>query len=470
MSSITDLIRHWDGLGRPTPPPVSIRSRAMKRARVLLALGERGARQVLQIQSDLDKECLYAVVSVVSTSYERRLARELLAAVDWPTDEFGELNELRSDLAAHEAFERALRRWCSDESTARLSTRNHFRAAEDWLARPISARTEAICHEALTSFDRLRCICALVLIRMETSPTVAHQEATFLYAYLSSQVPRVDFGNALIGEVALLAGIACRYLFRRVEAREWFDRAESRFRKCDSPAASLAQLRYHRLGLEVYERQFEKVLRDAPSLETALRKHGLIDLGIGCLFLEGCALRELGYVTRSIEVHQRAHTQAAGAGNHRLAAQALANLAQLHRIDRNLDAALGCAQEALPHLQQFADRVDLAKLRWCVGDIFREQGRREDALASYRGALRESEEIGTRLDVVELRLVIADLLLDGGHDREAEQEVRATLPIIEEEQIVPEGLAALGLLRESLRRRQLDRGALRDLHGYFPKG
>jgi len=71
---------------------------------------------------------------------------------------------------------------------------------------------------------------------------------------------------------------------------------------------------------------------------------------------------------------------------------------------------------------------------------------------------------------VEIRLVMADLLLDMGSGHEAEQEVRAALPIIEEEQMVPEGIAALGLLRESLRRRQLDGRALRELHGYFPKG
>jgi len=33
--------------------------------------------------------------------------------------------------------------------------------------------------------------------------------------------------------------------------------------------------------------------------------------------------------------------------------------------------------------------------------------------------------------------------------------------------MVPEGYAALSLLQESLRRRQIDQNALRNLHGYF---
>jgi hypothetical protein len=72
-----------------------------------------------------------------------------------------------------------------------------------------------------------------------------------------------------------------------------------------------------------------------------------------------------------------------------------------------------------------------------------------------------------RADIASLHLVIADLLLDLGQERQAEWEVRAALPVIEEEKMVPEGVAAYGLLLESVRRRSINRQALRDLHGYF---
>lgn len=84
-----------------------------------------------------------------------------------------------------------------------------------------------------------------------------------------------------------------------------------------------------------------------------------------------------------------------------------------------------------------------------------------------RSALREAGEVGMRGDVAALHLVLADVLLGAGQDRQAEWEIRAALPIIEEEKMVPEGYAALSLLQESLRRRQIDRNALRNLHGYF---
>jgi hypothetical protein len=66
-----------------------------------------------------------------------------------------------------------------------------------------------------------------------------------------------------------------------------------------------------------------------------------------------------------------------------------------------------------------------------------------------------------------MHLVIAELLLEQGDEAQAEHEVRAALPIIDEEKMVPEGMAAYALLRESLRRRKIDRNALRDVHAYF---
>ena len=72
-----------------------------------------------------------------------------------------------------------------------------------------------------------------------------------------------------------------------------------------------------------------------------------------------------------------------------------------------------------------------------------------------------------RADVAAVHLVIADLLLENGQDKQAEWEIRQALPIIDEYKLVPEGFAALTLLRESLRRQKIDRQALRNLHGYF---
>jgi hypothetical protein len=72
-----------------------------------------------------------------------------------------------------------------------------------------------------------------------------------------------------------------------------------------------------------------------------------------------------------------------------------------------------------------------------------------------------------RADVAALNLVIADLLIELGQDGAALQSVLEALPVIQELQMVPEGMAALQLLQESLREQRIDRPALRELHGFF---
>jgi hypothetical protein len=72
-----------------------------------------------------------------------------------------------------------------------------------------------------------------------------------------------------------------------------------------------------------------------------------------------------------------------------------------------------------------------------------------------------------RADIAALNLVIGDLLLEEGRDAEALREISAALPVISELKMAPEGMAALSLLRESARRQEINRTALRELHGYF---
>jgi hypothetical protein len=104
-----------------------------------------------------------------------------------------------------------------------------------------------------------------------------------------------------------------------------------------------------------------------------------------------------------------------------------------------------------------------------MGDLLRVKGQPSSAVEAYRESQKEFAEIGMRGDVAALQLVIADLLLDLGQDEAARREIVAALPAIDEMQMVPEGVAALALLRESVRGRGIDRAALRELHGYFDR-
>jgi len=66
-----------------------------------------------------------------------------------------------------------------------------------------------------------------------------------------------------------------------------------------------------------------------------------------------------------------------------------------------------------------------------------------------------------------LRIVLAEALLQGGRSAEAELELRTALPTIEREKMVPEGVAAIALLRESVRQRKTDPKALSAVREYL---
>jgi tetratricopeptide (TPR) repeat protein len=348
-----------------------------------------------------------------------------------------------------------------------------FTSAELALEVPVAERVERCEELRLRDPEVLLSVCEVLRTRLESAPLAVHDDAEFFFDFLTAceqMVGHFDEHEYFLGELALIAGTACRVLFRKDETRRWFSRAEAKFVLTENGTANIARLAYQKLALAIEERRFEEVLEAAPVWAVTFRKLKMPESALKCLFLEGNVYRETGQTSKAIEVFSRICIEAESTRNVRLLALATGTLAQFHRLEGNLDDALLFAQKALPLLKQLDNRVNLAKLRWCVGDIVREQGNVAGALESYRSALMESEEIGLRGDVAAIHLVIADLLLDAGLDRQAEWEVRAALPIIDAEEMVPQGFAALGLLRESLRRRQIDRGALRELHGYFPQG
>jgi tetratricopeptide (TPR) repeat protein len=131
------------------------------------------------------------------------------------------------------------------------------------------------------------------------------------------------------------------------------------------------------------------------------------------------------------------------------------------------EAAVAESRRAVPILRRIGDRIALAKVQWGIGMLLRESGHIPESIEAYGQARAEFEAIGMRADVAAVNLVIADLLLEGGATAEALRAVSEALPVIAELKMAPEGMAALALVRESARRQEIDRQALRELHGYF---
>ncbi|MGE5275523.1 MAG: hypothetical protein ACM3SU_00875 [Acidobacteriota bacterium] len=351
-----------------------------------------------------------------------------------------------------------------------LSVHEGRAAAERALRVPISERAALAKDLRLEHPEVLLALCGALRERIETDPAAVGEEAEFFYRFLARPARKIgefDERDYFLGELALLAGGANRILFRREDARRWFDRSESSFVRVANASTHFARLAYQRLALAMEERRFEEVRELAPEWSETSRKLGLFEEALKYRFLEGIACREVGDLPAASEAFLEIYEEARSGDHIRLLAPAANNLAQLHRLQGDSERALLYAQEALDLLKRARSQVGLVKLRWCVGDILREQGKTAQAVDAYREAVREAEQVGMRGDAAAIHLVLADSLLQVGQEAQAEWEVRAALPIIDEEQMVPEGFAALSLLRESVRRRKIDRQALRNLHGYF---
>jgi tetratricopeptide (TPR) repeat protein len=305
---------------------------------------------------------------------------------------------------------------------------------------------------------------------LETAPSNIWKEAGFFYRFLETpkrQIGFFDEGFYFLGELALIAGTACRCISHRDEARLWFDRSEAAFRNTVNPVADLARLGYQRLALRLEERQLEPVLEMAPPLEETFRGLGMTEDALKCSFLEGLALLESSRLDEARQTFDRVCLEAGEIGNERLLANAYTNLTHIYGMLGDAPHAIETSRKAIPILKRINGRIALAKVQWGLAVLLRETGELLSAIESYRKAQREFERIGMKADVAALSLVIADLLLECGREKEATAEVLKSLPVIDDLRMVPESVAALSILRESLRHKKINRIALRDLHGYF---
>lgn len=351
-----------------------------------------------------------------------------------------------------------------------LSSEAGAAAADRVLATPLDERRARASELALEDPETLLALCSVLREKREATPGAVRDEAEFLYRFI--EAPRRAIGlfderEYFLGETALLAGTACRQLSRREEAHLWFDRAEAGFRHTINAAGDLSRLAYQRLAERFEERQIEVVLEMLPALIESFRSLDMAEDVLKCRFLEGLVLMETDELPQAVEVFRKIAADASALGNPRLVASAYANLTHTYGMMGDAAGAMESSAKAIPVLRRLDDRVALAKVQWGLATLLRETGQIGASIDAYRKAQQDFEAIGMRADIAALNLVVADLLLEEGRDREALQEIGAALPVISELKMAPEGMAALTLLRESTRRQEVNRQALRELHGYF---
>jgi tetratricopeptide (TPR) repeat protein len=339
-------------------------------------------------------------------------------------------------------------------------------AARDFLAIPIDRRSDADRERYLGSPDILLAICSHLRLRRDLAPAVVETEALDAYRWISR--PTCDLGlfderDYFLGEVSLLAAAASRQLGKREEAFRWLDRAEAGFRHTMNPAPSMANVAYVRLALRYEMGRYVDVLELSPSLEAGFSRLRMHLEGAKCRLLRAMTLKQTGDHKSAIELLGEIRSEPAFSADPFLGARILAELGDSQQLEGRLDLAMTAFQEALSLLQGREVSLAKADLKLYVGGVHKALGALSDATEAFRDAQRDYQALGMRALVAYTHLVIAETLLEMRREREAEWEILAALPAIDEMKMVPEGLAAVALLRESVRQRKPDTSALQKL-------
>ncbi|MGH9368662.1 MAG: hypothetical protein ACRD3M_13420, partial [Thermoanaerobaculia bacterium] len=341
--------------------------------------------------------------------------------------------------------------------------------AQRYLDAAVVERSEDLVAETLSDPDVLLSIFSQLRSMGDASPRSVAVEAIGIYQWLLERdsLGFFDERDYFLGEAALLAGSALRLLGRRDAAELWLDRADAAFRHVVNPGPALANIAYARLTLYYDCGHYERALELLPSLTQSFEKLCMEREALKCRFLEAMALKnssKTGAARRKLEAMADDPAVARDNGIHGLV---LLNLGDLSTQSGQSHEALLLYQRALPVLQASKQRFAVAHLKGLIGETLRANGNLPDAVESFRRAIADYAALGMETWVAYLRVVLSETLIALSHHREAEWEIMAALPTIQEQKMVPEGFAAVALLRESVKRRKTDPDALRELREHL---
>jgi tetratricopeptide (TPR) repeat protein len=338
-----------------------------------------------------------------------------------------------------------------------------------YLAVPIPDRAEGVVKNALGHPDVVMAICRELRGIWDCDAPRAAEEAIFAYRWVDSteQFGVFDERDYFRGELALIAGGACRHLGRLDEAETWLDRSDAAFSVTVNPAPNLANVRYARVALHYARSKYQHVIDLGPDLVDTFDRLGMTREALKAGLVYALALRCVGQAEECLLVLGKLSSRVTDGS-----APEVVALIKLHQGEQLL--ALGCVAEAGRALQEGTRLVDaskpslqLAYLHAVLGEALQIEGRRSEASAAYRAAAATYKELSMPGWEAYMRLTLAENLLAEGEHRQAEWEVLAAIPAIDEQRLAPHAKMAIEILARSVQARRTDPNALAELKSYL---
>jgi tetratricopeptide (TPR) repeat protein len=389
--------------------------------------------------------------------------------MSWPDDRFGEQTSLLTQLS-YLAWLHANRWGSFDEAeawerTAVDQTLRH-EVVRGFLAIPGRSRSEDLNQRFLSDPAVLLAACARLKSMVEASPLECLEEAILLYDWLNNNRQVLEPGQEAelrLAELAWIAAVASKHCGRYRESRAWLDRLEQ---DCDGiPGTERVRARadYVRLAVLHELRCYQEVVPRLAELKERFARLGMRLSFAKCCLLEALTLKEIGRDAEARVVFGALSLDPAIQGERSLQGMVFTGIAELDGRLGHFEKAHRNILKASQMLKESATPLAVAHLHAVEGELLRDQGRLDSAVDAYRAGVTVYSARGFPSHAAYLRVVLAETLMAAGRENEAVREIVAALPVVEEQGLVREGIAALALLRESIRRKEADPRALREL-------
>ncbi len=277
-----------------------------------------------------------------------------------------------------------------------------------------------------------------------------------LYGFLEVESrDQLDLHQFFRGEAAKLVGAALRSVGGSSEAGEWLDRAEKHIRAGVNRRPGLARVLFQRLALCYTSSRFDVVTRICPRLEAECAELGMDEDRVKCRILWAGALKVKGLLQEALDVIEPVR-QSKSQLRPVLYGWVLLQSGDIQQLLGNYERALMELAEAALLLREGQHYIALADINWIISCIYRANGRLEEAAALLERSRQVHARLGMKWPEAYHRILIAETYLAMGRAREAEAEIRAALPILEEQGMLADAVIAVNLLREAVRQRKLN--------------
>jgi tetratricopeptide (TPR) repeat protein len=271
-----------------------------------------------------------------------------------------------------------------------------------------------------------------------------------------------DLQTFFLGESARLAGISLRVIGNLVEAERWADLSETHFQNERNPSPSLARVAFLRMALAYEQSRCDLVFSSAGGLERFFAEFGMEEDRIKCRVTWAACLKLAGRFPEALEILEplrlsRMHVRPG------LYGWVLLHSGDIHQICGRYELALEELIEAANLLQEGKQLTGLSDVMGMISCIYRSHGLIDEALQLLKSGCEEHARLGLTSLVANDRILIAETYLAMGRPGEAELELRTALPALQERAMVPEAVIAVNLLREAIRRQQLEPKTLHEM-------